>query len=295
MKIYLSICAGLASLCLAGAAWAQPAPQAAPQTVIYKGASLIDGTGADIKPNMAIVVTGTTIQKVLPVAELGVPPANAKIEDVHEFYVLPGLINSHVHLSTEPDRRGEEAILRRDLYGGVTAVRDMAGDGRRLADLARSALLAEIPSPDIYYAAFMAGPEFFGDPRILNSTRGATPGQVPWMQAITDKTDLKLAVAEARGTYATGIKIYADLSPDLVRGIIAEAHRQKIMVWTHAAIFPTSPKEVVDAGADVVSHVCMLAYQASDVMPRQYHNRASVDETKFAGENVVPCKIFSPT
>jgi hypothetical protein len=35
------------------------------------------------------------------------------------------------------------------------------------------------------------------------------------MQAVTDQTHLPLAVAEARGTYATAIKLYADLSPEL--------------------------------------------------------------------------------
>ncbi len=292
MKTCFSILTGVAALCLAGAVSAQPAPQPAPKTVIYKGAALIDGTGTGLKPNMAIVIKGATIEKVVPTETLGALPTGAKVVDMHEFYALPGLINSHVHLSTKPNRRSEEAILRRDLYGGVTAVRDMAGDGRRLADLARSALLSEIPAPDIYYAAFMAGPEFFNDPRVIDATRGAIPGQVPWMQAITEKTDLKIAVAEARGTYATGIKIYADLPGALVKNIVAEAHRQGILVWTHSAIFPATPKEIIEAGADVVSHVCMLAYQASDKMPRAYHNRAGVEEEKFKGDNRVVQNLF---
>ena len=42
-------------------------------------------------------------------------------------------INSHVHLATTPDPVSAKAYLRRDLYSGVTAVRDMAGDARLLA------------------------------------------------------------------------------------------------------------------------------------------------------------------
>ena len=111
---------------------------------------------------------------------------------------------------------------------------------------------------------------------------------MPWLQAITDKTDIKLAVAMARGTYATGIKIYANLPAPLVDRITAEAHRQHILVWDHAAVFPASPKQVIDSGADVVSHVCTLAYQASKTMPRAYHDRAPVEEPKFAGPATTP-------
>ena len=38
-------------------------------------------------------------------------------------------------------------------------------------------------------------------------------------------TDLTQAVAAARGTGATGIKVYAAVEPEVVRGIVAEAHR----------------------------------------------------------------------
>ena len=44
------------------------------------------------------------------------------------------------------------------------------------------------------------GPSFFDDPRTHDATRGVVAGQVPWMRAITDTTDLRQAVAEARGT-----------------------------------------------------------------------------------------------
>lgn len=195
--------------------------------------------------------------------------------------MLPGLVNSHEHLATPPDRGFAEAELRKDLYGGVTTVRDMADDLRALGDIARASLVGEIPAPDIQYPALMAGPEFFKDPRTHATTRGAVAGAVPWMQAVTPETDLVLAIAEAKGTGATAIKIYADLPGGLVAAITREAHRQGMLVWAHAAVFPASPAEVVDAGVDSVSHVCMLAYQASDVIPHAYHDRAPVQADRF--------------
>ncbi len=52
-------------------------------------------------------------------------------------------------------------MMRRDLYGGVTAVRGMGDDLRALGDLARASLVGEVAGPDVYYAALFAGPGFF--------------------------------------------------------------------------------------------------------------------------------------
>ena len=280
--------AGLAlALVLAGAG-----ARAQDTEVLYRGATLIDVEHGRGRPDMAILTRGERIEAVGPRAGVAAPPG-AKIVDARGLYVSPGLINTHEHLATPPNRRFAEAMMRRDLYGGITTVRDMADDLRQLADLSRAARVGEVAGPDIHYAALMAGPEFFEDPRTHATTRGAVAGQVPWMQAITLQTDLPLAVARAAGTGATAIKIYADLPGPLVAAITAEAHRQGALVWAHAAVFPASPAEVIDAGVDTVSHTCMLAYQASETMPRAYHHRAGVDEARFRdGDNPVVQALF---
>ena len=275
MDIRLGALCGLLALVSASAASA--APEAA---ILYHGLVLIDGTGAPARPGMAILTRGERIEAVAPAAALAAPPG-AKVVDAAGLYVTPGLINSHEHLATAPNRPWAEAMMRRDLYGGITAVRDMAGDARQLADIARAVRVGEIAGPDVYYAALMAGPSFFEDPRTQSSARGEKPGAVPWMKAVAPSTDLPLAVAEAHGTGATGIKIYADLTGDEVAAITHEAHRQGLLVWAHAAVFPASPQQVVEAGVDVVSHACMLGYQASEKMPGAYHRRAAVEAARF--------------
>jgi imidazolonepropionase-like amidohydrolase len=245
--------------------------------VIYKGAALIDGTGAPLRSNMAIVVRGTKIESISSAADLPAQPSDAEVVDVSGLYATPGLIDSHVHLATLPNRAYAEAFLRRAVYGGVTAVRDMAGDARSLGEISRSAVAGEIPASDVYFAAAMSGAAFFDDPRTQVSARGWAPGTAPWMQAITEKTDIRLAVAQARGTGASGIKIYADLSAALVRNITAEAHRQGIMVWAHGSVFPAGPQDVVDAGVDVVSHIGFVSIALSPRMPQQFRDLGKVD------------------
>ncbi|HEY9235137.1 MULTISPECIES: amidohydrolase family protein [Phenylobacterium] len=281
--MFIRSCLTALAACLA----LTPAQAAEPRTV-YKNVTLIDGTGAAPRPGMSILVDGERISKVWKDSEIAFKFAgDVRVVDMSGRYVLPGLTDSHQHLATPPDRPWAQAQMKRDLYSGITSTRDMADDLRNIADLARASRIHEIPGPDIYYAALMAGPSFFEDPRVQAASLGAVGGQVPWMRAVTPETDLTMAVAQAAGTGASAIKVYANLPGQEVARITAEAHRQNLPVWAHAAVFPASPKEVLDAGADVVSHVCMLAYQVSDPMPGQYHNRAPVDEAKF-GRGVNP-------
>ncbi|MES2443217.1 MAG: amidohydrolase family protein [Pseudomonadota bacterium] len=276
--------AGLMALALAGAA--------EPETVLYTGATVIDGTGAPPRAGQDILVKGERIVAVGPHGRLA-GAEGARQVDLSGRFVIPGLIDSHVHLATPPNRARAEAILRRDLYGGVTAVRDMADDLRSVGELARASRVGEIPAPDIYYAAVMAGTPFFADPRVGAVSQGFVPGTAPWVQAIDETTDLRTAVTLARGTSATAIKIYADLPPGLVKAITAEAHRQGMLVWAHSAVFPTRPADVIAAGPDAISHVCYLAYQLAPVMLAAYEDRTPVDETLLApGEDPVIAGLY---
>jgi hypothetical protein len=191
------------------------------------------------------------------------------------------LINSHVHLATLPVPRDARAYLRRELHSGVTMVRDMAGDVRLLAELKREASAGEIAAPDIFYAALFAGESFFTDPRTHAAAQGIEPGKAPWMRAITPDTDLRQAVAEANGTGATAIKLYADMPAPLIKAITAEAHRQNLLVWSHGAIFPARPSDVVDAGVDVMSHADFIAFESDSPFPEGFAKAKQTDHGKW--------------
>lgn len=193
------------------------------------------------------------------------------------YYITPGLIDAHVHLGTNPSG-GDNLEITLDrlnylLKNGVTTVRDMAGDARYLSYLSRQASLDEIPSPDIYYSALLAGQTFFKDPRTRAAAQGMPPGTAPWMRAIRADSDLDRIIAEARGTGAMGIKIYADLDAASIERIVQVAHAQQMKVWAHSCVFPARPSEVCEAGVDVMSHATYLAWEGEAEIPSSAANR----------------------
>lgn len=265
----LSILAALAVPALAG----QP-------SLVLSHAAIIDGTGTPPTRNMTILIEDGRIAAIYPDGSRAAP-SGAKVEELSGRYVIPGLIDAHVHLTgAEPDFAHYVPHLKALLQGGVTAIRDMAGDDRLIGYLAGEANSDTLVSPDIYYVALMAGPTFFAeDVRAQEASAGEQLGFAPWMQAISADTDIPLAVAQAKGTGATALKLYANLPPDLVSKIAAEAHRQGLRVWAHATIFPTTPTEAVEAGIDTLSHSPYLVWDAAPRVPDDYRVRAKGDFT----------------
>jgi imidazolonepropionase-like amidohydrolase len=281
-------------LAIAGLATASGPSPSAQEFVVFRNATLFDGTGSSLRADMDVVIEGERIRQIVRDADLdpGILQ-KAKIVDLRGRFLMPGMIDAHVHLATPPNRRQAEAVLRRDIYGGVTAVRDMADDLRAVGDLSRASLVGEIAAPDIYYAALMAGPSFFTDKRTAQTSTGGQPGYVPWMQAVTEGTDLPLAVAQARGTFATAIKLYADMSPDLAARVTAEAHRQHLKVWAHATLYPAKPSEVVAAGVDAISHACLLIREPMARVPGWTEPRPPVVLAAFRdGRNAALGRLF---
>ncbi|HTB23798.1 MAG TPA: amidohydrolase family protein [Puia sp.] len=244
--------------------------QFSPGYYALKDVSVIDGISKNVLEHYTIIIRNKYIEAVGPVKEITIPDS-AIIFNYSGKYVMPGLIDSHMHLATDPsnddNRIRAEKDLKDMLLSGITTVRDMAGDARALASLSRDAELDEIISPDIYYAALMAGPGFFKDPRTHQTTQGGIAGGMPYMKAVTDSTDLKIAVAEAKGSGATAIKLYAEISGSLAKRITDEAHKQNLLVWSHANLDYASPLEVVNAGVNSISHAAMISNWNSRNVP----------------------------
>jgi imidazolonepropionase-like amidohydrolase len=244
-------------------------------TYAITGVTLIDAGHIPGLPHQTVIIQKGRIFKIFPDDNQPIPDSISIIRATGK-YLIPGLIDTHVHMATDPsgtdNRSNTLRVLESMLRSGITTVRDMAGDARVLAGLARDARTGDILSPDIYYSALMAGPEFFKDPRTHTSTAGGVAGEMPFMRAVTITTDFTLAVAEAKGTGATGIKLYADLDPATVGKIVTEAKRQGLLVWGHAWLQQSKPSDLINAGVGSISHAPLLLYETMDSIPTAWRH-----------------------
>lgn len=234
-------------------------------------ATVIDGNGGPPQADRTIVISGERIADIFPTGTKPLPHG-ATTMTLKGHFVIPGLIDSHYHFTPGLRSKEVEEALRGFVFiGGITAVRDMAGDAVALAEWAKIAGDANVQSPRIYFSALMAGPAHLsGDRRVDQVSRGLKRGEAPWARAITPETDVSKAVSEAKATGATGIKLYTDLSPEIVTKITAEAHRQGLKVWSHAAIYPGKPSDAVRAGVDVISHSNLVIPETMAKVPERY-------------------------
>jgi len=244
-----------------------------PQFLALTNVTLIDPGRDFYQSGVTVLIKGERIAAVFADRERGLPEG-AKIHDLEGRYLIPGLIDSHVHLmqSYRESREFMYAELERQLYGGVVAVREMAGDVRVSAKARRNIVTGVKNGPDIYYVAVMAGPHFAAGP-MRRASIDMEPGEASWTQAVDSDTDVRLAVARAAGTHASALKLYVEIEPELIREITEEAHRQGLKVWAHPNLHPARPLDVVRAGVDAVSHVCALRWQSSGVDPRRFARR----------------------
>ena len=158
------------ALVAAAPAVAQPAaaqPAVEPVTVIHAG-TLLAEPGQAPRRNASVIVRGRTIAEVRD-GFVDVP--GARVVDLRNATVLPGLIDSHVHLSGLDDRlqarlqasgRDNEdeaftAILnaRKTLLAGFTTVRDLGGDPRLVLSLRDAINAGQFSGPTILSAARM--------------------------------------------------------------------------------------------------------------------------------------------
>ena len=120
-----------------------PVPPTPATTVLIKAGRLVEPRGGTVLTNQAILIEGDRIKEVGPAgAVAGHAPAGARVIDLASATVLPGLIDCHTHVTSDPGdyyrelfRQSpiDEAVVahvyaRRTLAAGFTTVRNVGAD-----------------------------------------------------------------------------------------------------------------------------------------------------------------------
>jgi reactive intermediate/imine deaminase len=237
------------------------------QTYALKNINVVDVVDLKIKKNQTVLIEDKQIKSISDFNNKALAK-DVIVIDMTDKFLIPGLIDTHVHHATSPDTSDNDLVtrmrLRKLLQGGVTSVRDMGGDTRALNSLKRRADNDVIQSPDIYYSIIIGGEAFFADPRTIESAKGETPGEVNWMRAVNDETNFDEIMLKAAGTGATGIKIYAKVPANLIPKLEQSAKRYGLKVWSHAFVGPARPQQLVNAGVETISHAPDISAQVVD-------------------------------
>lgn len=225
---------------------------------VIKCGSLIDVKNEQVKKNVLILIKGNKIEKV---GTFEIPPG-AEIIDLSDMTVLPGLIDSHVHLflheGSYDDQLLKESIpyrtiravvhARQTLEAGFTTIRDLETEGAGYADVDLKTAINQ---------GIIPGPRMQVSTRALSTTGGyALMGysweiQVPTGAQLVDGVDeVRKAVREQIKYGADWIKIYADsrrrrnevadsltwyltFSDDELKAIVEEAQKMNVKVAAH--------------------------------------------------------------
>jgi imidazolonepropionase-like amidohydrolase len=233
---------------------------ARPPDHVLVDVTVIDGTGAAPKPGHTIEIANGRVTGLRPTM-----PGDSATVDVAGSFVTPGLIDAHVHLPE--NRELLRAALDSMLSLGITSTREMASSPSH-AQFQSNA--DSIQFTRVYRTAYWAGPTYMRDDLRVREAYAAA-GQVPWLLAVTDTTDLEAALRGARESGMTGIKMYSDLEPSLVNAIARSARAAGFRVWSHAAVFPTKPSVLAESGVHVISHAAFFVWEPPAEMPPTYN------------------------
>ncbi len=117
-----------------------PAPDRGPKEgagpfdrLIIRGVTVIDGTGAPPRGPVDIIVEGNRIAAIVGIGTPGLPideddrPGDADYEiDANGMYLLPGIIDLHVHTGGVPKAPEAEYVYKLWMANGITTVRGVA-------------------------------------------------------------------------------------------------------------------------------------------------------------------------
>ena len=233
--------------------------------LILTNANVIDGLGSDVLMNATVVVRDGRIEQVAE-GPSGPSAVDMKVIDLKGKYLLPGLIDAHVHLSGIPNA---EKALR----SGVTTARSMGG--AHFADVGFRELGREgaIESPEILAAGYHIGPSpsselFIDEPSLadlMSGVRGPSAFRRVTEVNIRHRVDwIKITSTERAGLPETDPRKQT-MSEEEFAAVVDEARRAGIPVAAHAH-GDEGARAAVRAGVRSIEHGTYLTTTTLELM-----------------------------
>ena len=248
----------------------------------YRAARVWDGTGQPVRADAIIVCEGERIVRVARAAEA---PPDARIEDLGDVTVLPGLIDAHVHMIwdgtlTRPEEvRAAESVAKGaaravrhaadTLACGTTTVRDVGCPGGVAFALRDAIDEGIVPGPRMLAAGatiVMTGGHLY---RMGVEVDGPFEARRAAREQLKQGADL-IKILATGGVY--GRRHDEPWAPQLtveeIRAAVEEANNAGRVAAIHAE-GQQGIANAIEAGADTIEHGNQLTPELAEAMARR--------------------------
>jgi imidazolonepropionase-like amidohydrolase len=211
---------------------------AAGGTIVIRNGSVWDSARQAFLPNRTVRIEGDHISAIV---SGGAVPRGAKVIDARGKYVIPGLIDAHVHVVHVLDfaqTTGDE-VMPLYLAYGVTALRD-TGDFIAAEKLVSRYVESH---PELCPRLFLCSPLIDGDPPFHRDVGFA----------LTDPQKVEEFVGGMKGWGVSTLKIYVGTGRTVGRAVIEAGHRAGLSVTGHLGKY--SAQDAVADGIDCLEHI----------------------------------------
>jgi len=267
---------------MAGAADAADAREASADTVVtaIRAGRLVDVAAGRVRDDQVVLVQGGSITAVGPAGTIVIPPA-ARVIDLSRQTVLPGLIDTHTHVTSDPTlppyydygisapRRAlmGARFARETLLSGVTTIRNVGAGG--YTDVA---LRDAIDDGDVVGPRILASGPALGitgghcddnmlAPEFAERSEGVADGPVAVRTMVRRNVKYGVDVIKYCGTggvFSKGTRVAAQqYTPEEVAALVDEAHMhgRRVAVHAHGA---NGIKVALQAGVDTIEHASLI-------------------------------------
>jgi imidazolonepropionase-like amidohydrolase len=240
-------------------------PVAVPEALALINAHVVNVTDGSVRRGVTIVLRGGRIESI----GAATPAGGLKTIDIRQRFVVPGLIDAHVHI-------GNLRALRTALESGVTTARSAGAS--YYADVGMRELVKQgaVIGPDLvasgyHVRTFVAEEAFFDHPGLANLMRGVTTPDA--LRRVVEANLsrgvdwIKVNATERAGTPDTDPRKQMFTEAEL-RVIVETAAAKNIPVQAHAH-GAEGALAAVKAGVRSIEHGTYLTDEALQLMAQQ--------------------------
>jgi len=296
MKRHLALLAVLCSaisLCFTAPAQSPKPPEAAPATIIKAG-RVLDVKAGKYLDGQSVLVRDGNIEAIAPATELQKQTPGAKVIDLGNATLLPGMIDCHTHLLENYDFKlnGDDPNMlltvatmspaSRALLGAKMGLEDLEAGITTVRDVGNSGVNGDVALRDAIRAGWVKGPRIAASTRALSAAGGQfgplqTGAQSLVAQeyvVVSNPNEARAAVQQAFYDGADLIKVIVNtgtrvIAPDTMKAIVDEAHRVHAKVAAHA-IGDDPTRIAADAGADSIEHAYTVPDEVLKIMAEKH-------------------------